>query len=150
MGTVQNHDIDVLNGLISASLDSAIGFETAARGASDADRQVLEQRAVERRRIRMVLQDMVRSLGVEPVDRGSLRSAAARAILRVKSDIAGIDGIGQHLDAAEERLHAELMAAAEDATLSVRTRNAIHTALRLTETGHVGPPPLGGGSMAVH
>jgi uncharacterized protein (TIGR02284 family) len=150
MSTAQDHDIKSLNKLIAVILDSAHEYEMAAETAMDAaERHRLEDRAIERRRVKMVLQDMVRLLGAEPTESGTMMAAASRTMQKMKDSLSG-DGAGQNaLDATEDRLHGELIAASQDQELTPQVRDAVIQALHSIEAdGTAPPPPLAESGMA--
>ena len=86
------HDISVVNSLITTTIDSANGFE---RSAEDVDaqqhKQLFSQFAQERRQVVAQLQDYVRSLGGTPNDDGSLKADLHRRWVDLKSLVTGKD-----------------------------------------------------------
>jgi uncharacterized protein (TIGR02284 family) len=150
MSTVQDHDIKVLNGLIVTMLDTARGYEEAAQAAgAEAYRHYFEQRAIEHRRVKMMLQDVVRLLGAEPPDSGTMREAARRAMGQIKHKMTGrTDAVLESIAATEERLRAELFAAAVDQALSATVRDAVQHAEEALRPGKVGAAPAAGRSQS--
>ena len=70
------HDIKVLNSLIETTLDSADGYQEAARdGVETGYRNLFLKRATERRQVVSELQSQVRALGGTPDDDGSVLAA---------------------------------------------------------------------------
>ncbi len=71
----REHDVSVINSLITTTIDSANGFE---RSAEDADVpqfiEMFRSFAGERRQVVGMLQEHVRKLGGEPNDDGSLKA----------------------------------------------------------------------------
>lgn len=85
-----DHDIGVLNTLITTTIDSANGYE---RSADDADggqfQAMFRDYAQERRQVVGRLQERVRQLGGAPNDDGSLKADLHRRWVDLKSAIGG-------------------------------------------------------------
>ena len=84
----QDHDINVLNSLITTTIDSANGFE---RSAEDADvpqfDEMFRSFAGERRQVVGMLQEHVRKLGGTPNDDGSLKANLHRRFVDLRDAI---------------------------------------------------------------
>src|SRR3982751_327160 len=88
-----DHDISVLNSLITTTIDSADGFERSAEQAeAGVYMDLFRDFAGERRRVVEGLQQIVRSLGGRPDDDGSLKANLHRRWLDLRAAIAGDGG----------------------------------------------------------
>src|SRR5712671_5217757 len=82
------HDIKVLNELITTTLDSAAGYDEAAKDAKNPTFQNLFVRwSRERRQVAGDLQAQVRTLGGKPEDDGSALASAHRAFLKIRESL---------------------------------------------------------------
>src|SRR5437868_12475220 len=83
-----DHDLDVLNSLITTTIDSANGFEHSAEHA-DAGRfrELFQEFARERREVVADLQQSVRALGGTPNDDGSLKADLHRRWIDLRDAI---------------------------------------------------------------
>ena len=73
MASSSNHDITVLNGLIETTLDSAHGYDEAAKDArTPGFKTLFGRRAIERKQVTLELQNEVRRLGVTPEQDGTI------------------------------------------------------------------------------
>ena len=128
MSNPNDHDIQVLNGLIGAALDSADIYRDAAAETEDASRRaLLEERSFARRDVAGELQTAVRSLGGEPAESGSILAKGKRALMDIRHalmpDTAPIDAID-----ADEGIGQRFEKAIADAKLSATTRETIRRA----------------------
>ena len=74
-----DHDVKVLNDLIETTIDSANGYEEAAKDAENTRfAGTFASRAQERSQVTSQLQRQVRMLGAEPEDDGSVLAKAHR------------------------------------------------------------------------
>jgi uncharacterized protein (TIGR02284 family) len=133
------HDIAILNGLIATTLDSADGYETAARDA-DGHRfaQMFTARAHERRQVVTTLQAEVGRMGGTPEDDGTILAGAHRAFLNLKASITGKDdkAIIDEVERGEDHIKAKYEDALGDTELSPAARTAIETAWHSVREGH--------------
>jgi len=138
MSAPNSHDIQVLNGLIETTLDSADGYREAARETHNGDyRALFEQRSFERQRVAGELQTAVRYLGGEPEDDGSVLAKAHRAFLDVKHAILGDENaVVGSVESGEDYIKAKFEKALEDTDLSATTRDTIRRAYDSVRTGH--------------
>ncbi|WP_083901290.1 PA2169 family four-helix-bundle protein [Azospirillum sp. B4] len=89
-GTEQS--IDVLNGLIEKTLDSALGYKDAAEEATnDSFKTLFATRARQRRQLTTALQAEVISLGGQPETDGTVLGAARRMFVNLKNAVTGSD-----------------------------------------------------------
>jgi uncharacterized protein (TIGR02284 family) len=128
MSNPNDHDIQVLNGLIGAALDSADVYRDAAAETEDPSRRaLLEERSFARRDVAGELQSTVRALGGEPHEGGSILSKGKRALMDVRHallpETAPIDAIeaGESVDQRFEK-------ALADPRVSATTRETIRRA----------------------
>ncbi len=134
-----DHDIAVLNSLITTTIDSADGFE---RSAEDADVQrfadMFREFAQERRQVVGRLQVRVRTLGGTPNDDGSLAAAAHRRFVDLRDAITrgGDREIIEEVERGEDYLKGKYDAALADTDISPETMAAIREAYQSVRAGH--------------
>lgn len=84
--------ISTLNGLIETCRDGQDGFMTAAEGIDRTDlKTVFYEFSQQRAKFVGILQELVRSLGGDPEDTGSLSAALHRGWMDIKSLVTGND-----------------------------------------------------------
>ena len=133
-----DHDINVLNSLITTTIDSANGFE---RSAEDADGgrfvEMFRQFAQERRQVVGRLQEKVRQLGGTPNDDGSLKADLHRRWVDLRDAISGGDqAIIEEVERGEDYLKGKYDAALADNELSAETLAVIREAYQSVRAGH--------------
>jgi uncharacterized protein (TIGR02284 family) len=135
----REHDISVLNSLITTTIDSAKGFEHAAEHA-DAGRfaQMFRDFANERRQVVALLQQTVRALGGTPNDDGSLKADLHRRWIDLRDALArgGDREIIEEVERGEDYLKAKYDAALADDKLSPVAADAIRKAYQSVRAGH--------------
>lgn len=138
MTDANRHDIDALNSLIETTLDSADGYEEAARETDVAAwRDRFVKRAAERRRVAMDLQGAVRGLGAEPEDDGSMLAKAHRAFLDVKHALLRDEqAVVNSVENGEDFIKGKFERALEDDGLSATTREVIRRSYLVVKDGH--------------
>ncbi|MGZ8283106.1 MAG: PA2169 family four-helix-bundle protein [Allosphingosinicella sp.] len=133
------HDINVLNTLITTTIDSANGFE---RSAEDADaRQFVDmfrEFAQERRQVVGRLQERVTMLGGTPNDDGSLKADLHRRWMDLRDAISsgGDKAVIEEVERGEDYLKAKYDAALADSELSPDTMASIREAYQSVRAGH--------------
>ena len=133
------HDINVLNTLITTTIDSANGFE---RSAEDVDVpqfvDMFREFAQERRQVIARLQERVRTLGGTPNDDGSLKADLHRRWVDLRDAISGGGDkeIIEEVERGEDYLKAKYDTALSDTDLSPDTRASIEEAYRSVRAGH--------------
>jgi uncharacterized protein (TIGR02284 family) len=134
-----DHDINVVNSLITTTIDSANGFE---RSAEDADAQQFKQLFAEfgqqRRQVVTQLQDYVRSLGGTPNDDGSLKADLHRRWVDLRDAIqrGGDREVIEEVERGEDYLKAKYDAALGDTDLAQPTLDLIRLAYQSVRAGH--------------
>ena len=125
---LNDHDITVLNSLITTTIDSANGFERAAEDA-DSGRfaSVFRDFGVERRQVVAELQQTVRALGGTPNDDGSLKADLHRRWVDLRAAISS-DGDDQavinEVERGEDYIKAKYEEALADPKLSAAVGRA--------------------------
>jgi uncharacterized protein (TIGR02284 family) len=136
---MNDHDIQVLNSLITTTIDSANGFE---RSAEDADaRQFVDmfrEFAQERRQVVGKLQERVRTLGGTPNDDGSLKADLHRRWVDLRDAISrgGDKEIVNEVERGEDYIRDKYDAALADSELSPETLTVIREAYQSVRAGH--------------
>jgi len=134
-----DHDIAVLNSLITTTIDSANGFE---RSAEDADVpqfvDMFREFSQERRQVVGRLQERVRTLGGTPNDDGSLKADLHRRWVDLRDAISrgGDREIVEEVERGEDYLKAKYDAALEDRELGPETLALIREAYQSVRAGH--------------
>ena len=135
----RDHDINVLNSLITTTIDSANGFE---RSAEDADvprfAEMFREFAQERRQVVGMLQERVRTLGGTPNDDGSLKADLHRRWVDLRDAISrgGDKEIIEEVERGEDYLKGKYDAALADTELGPDTMAAIREAYQSVRAGH--------------
>ena len=135
----RDHDISVLNSLITTTIDSANGFE---RSAEDADVpqfiDMFREFAQERRQVVGRRQEHVRMLGGTPNDDGSLKANLHRRFVDLRDAISrgGDKEIIEEVERGEDYLKSKYDAALEDGELSADTMALIREAYQSVRAGH--------------
>ena len=133
-----SHDIRVLNSLIETTLDSADGYREAAKETNNPGfRRMFEERSFERQQVTTDLQSVVRTLGAEPEDDGSILAAAHRAFLDVKHAVLHDEqAVVNSVENGEDFIKAKYETALKDDKLSGSTRQTIQSAYDSVRSGH--------------
>jgi uncharacterized protein (TIGR02284 family) len=132
-------DIEILNDLISITLDSADGYEKAAEETTAQDLKVLfSRRARERRQIVHDLQARVRALGGEPEDDGTILGKAHRVFIGLKASVAGNDNkaVINEVERGEDQIKARYEKALNHENLSDPSREVVQRAYVSIKAGH--------------
>jgi uncharacterized protein (TIGR02284 family) len=135
-----DHDIEVLNSLITSTIDSADGFERAAHQAQAGPyTDLFRDFGAERRRVAEGLQQIVRSLGGTPNDDGSLKANLHRRWLDLRAAIAGDGGdraVVEEVERGEDHLKSTFEEKLADGELSETAVMAIRNAFGSVRAGH--------------
>ena len=137
---LNDHDINVLNSLITTTIDSALGFE---RSAEDTDSgrfaSMFREFGTERRQVVAQLQQVVRSMGGTPNDDGSLKADLHRRWVDLRAAISGDGGdqaIIEEVERGEDYIKGKYLAAMKDEALTPAAMDAIRTAFQSVQAGH--------------
>ena len=133
-----DHDISVLNSLITTTIDSANGFERSAENAQGGQfEQMFREFAQERREIVGRLQEHVRMHGGTPNDDGSLKADLHRRFEDLRSAFGGGDkAIIEEVERGEDYIKAKYDAALADQELSADCRTLVQQAYQSVRAGH--------------
>jgi len=135
-----NHDISVLNSLITTTIDSANGFERSAEDAEGGRfAQMFREFAGERRQVISRLQQTVRGLGGEPADDGSLKADLHRRWIDLRTALTGGGGdkaVIEEVERGEDYLKSKYDSALEDNELSPTAQSVIREAYESVRAGH--------------
>ena len=132
------HDIEVLNTLITTTIDSAKGFEHSAEHA-DAGRfkELFSGFAAERRQVVTALQSTVRALGGTPNDDGSLKADLHRRWIDLRDAFGGGDRtVIEEVERGEDYLKGKYETALQDEELSTAAEITIRDAYESVRAGH--------------
>ena len=134
-----DHDINVLNTLITTTIDSANGFERSAEDAQGGRFvEMFREFAQERRQVVGRLQERVRQLGGTPNDDGSLKADLHRRWVDLRDAISsgGDKAIIEEVERGEDYIKAKYDTALEDNQLSPETLSLIREAYQSVRAGH--------------
>lgn len=137
--TNTTHEISRLNKLISTTIDSAEGYEEAAKH-SDSDRftGMFRELAAERQAVLVTLRKEVTRLGGEPEDDGTMLADAHRVFVNLKSAVTGQDekAIIDEVERGEDHIKGEFETAMQDEEASPEVRNVIRECYTSIKRGH--------------
>jgi uncharacterized protein (TIGR02284 family) len=135
--TNEDH-IKLVNGLVETTIDSADGYEEAAKDADGARfKDLFVKRAQERRSVASDLQAEVRRLGGEPKDDGTILAAAHRAFVNLKDSLTkGDEAVVNEVEAGEDHIKHKFEKALGDTDVDTQTRAAIEKAWISVKSGH--------------
>ncbi len=134
-----SHDVSVLNGLITTTLDSMKSFEDAANDAkSTRFATMFADFARDRGEIVSALQAEVRGLGDEPEESASLMGAAYRGFLDLKQAFTGKNdkAIIQEVERGEDHIKTKFEDALKDTRLQPATLAVIREGFTSVKAGH--------------
>ncbi|WP_343698727.1 PA2169 family four-helix-bundle protein [Caulobacter sp.] len=137
MHTNEDH-IKLVNGLVETTIDSADGYEEAAKDADSARyKDLFTRRAQERRSIASELQDEVRRLGGEAKDDGTILAAAHRAFVNLRDSLSkGDEAVITEVESGEDYIKGKYEKALQDTDVEPQTRAVIEKAWASVKTGH--------------
>ena len=138
MNDANTHDIKVLNELIMTTLDSADGYNEAAKDAENPTfKNLFSQWAQDRREVALDLQAQVRSLGGEPENDGSVLASAHRAFLKVRESLSkGDKSVIEEVERGEDFIKSKYEDALDDDDLSEAVRPVLGRAYDSVIEGH--------------
>jgi uncharacterized protein (TIGR02284 family) len=138
MSQANAHDIQVLNTLTGAVLDSADGYgEAAGETENPGFRDLFERRSFERRQVAAELRAAVEALGGEVHVDGSILAKASRAFHDIRHALLGDElSVVGPVEAAEDGLKGRFEAALNDPAVSATTRETIRRAYEAVKGGH--------------
>jgi uncharacterized protein (TIGR02284 family) len=121
------HDIDVLNTLIEATLDSADGYREAAKIAeAPRFKAMFEARGANRQQLTADLQSEVRRLGGKPEADGTILASAERMFLNLKTMVMDNEQtVVNEVEAAEDHVKSAFEKALQDADLSIAAKAVV-------------------------
>jgi len=134
-----DHDISVLNSLITTTIDSANGFERSAEDSDNSRFQsMFREFGQERRQVVGRLQERVRALGGTPNDDGSLKADIHRRWVDLRDAITkgGDKEIIEEVERGEDYIKGKYDAALADTELSPETLAIIREAYQSVKAGH--------------
>jgi uncharacterized protein (TIGR02284 family) len=136
----RDHDISVLNSLITTTIDSANGFERSAEDVRGGRfEELFRDFATERRQVVGTLQDAVRAVGGTPEDDGSFKADLHRRWIDLRTAITGGGGdraVIQEVERGEDYLKGKYEAALADDALSAEAMAVIRGAYESVRAGH--------------
>ena len=134
-----DRDIEILNSLITTTIDSANGFERSAENVdSPRFKSMFEEFGRERREVTGRLQERVRQLGGTPNDDGSLTAGLHRRWEDLRTAIAGGDDkqVIDEVERGEDYIKAKYEEAMRDSELSSETRGLVENCFASVRRGH--------------
>lgn len=135
----RSHDISVLNGLTTTTLDSMKGYEDAAKDAENTQFATLfADFARDRGAVVVVLQAEVKRLGGEPETGSSFLAAAHRTFLDLKQAFTSNTdkAIVNEVERGEDHIKAKFESAIQDERLSPESLAVVRDAYTSVRAGH--------------
>lgn len=135
----QDHDIAVLNSLITTTIDSADGFERSAQDAAlPRFAEMFREFAAERRQLVGRLQERVRAIGGTPNDDGSMTADLHRRWVDLRNAISqgGDQEIIEEVERGEDYIKGKYDEALADSELTPETLSVIREAYQSVRAGH--------------
>jgi uncharacterized protein (TIGR02284 family) len=137
---LNDHDIEILNSLITTTIDSAAGFERSAEDSDSGQFATLfRDFGAERRQVVGQLQEAVRGMGGTPNDDGSLKADLHRRWVDLRAAISGDGGdkaVIAEVERGEDYIKGKYEAALKDDALTPAAQSAIRTAYESVRAGH--------------
>lgn len=134
-----DHDISVINSLITTTIDSADGYERSAQDVdSDQLKQLFSTMGQERRQVVGQLQEHVRMHGGTPNDDGSLLAGAHRGFVDLKNALTGGSdkAVIDEVERGEDYIKDKYETALADNDLSAECRQFVSQAYESVRRGH--------------
>ncbi len=133
-----DHDIKIINTLISTTLDSMKGYRDASEDTTGAHSELFAGMADERSRVASELQAHVRKHGGDAEDDSSVAGALHRGFMNLKDALTGTDdkAVINEVERGEDYIKAKYETALKDDKLSPDCRLAIESAYRSVREGH--------------
>lgn len=138
MSQNQDHEISIVNNLVTTTIDSADGFERSAENLQGHQfEQMFRKFAQERRQIVGRLQDYVQRIGGSPNHDGSLTASLHRRFEDLRTAIGGGDkAVMEEVERGESYIKGKYDEALKDNELSPECRSVIQEAYRSIRAGH--------------
>lgn len=133
------HTVDVLNGLIETTLDSAHGYRGAAEATGSAEfRDMFATRAERRLELVRQLQQEVRTFGAEPEDDQSAMGKAHNKFTELKGAVTGNSdkSVVDEVERGEDVIKARFEKALRDDDLPTPVRNLLNQAYGSIKADH--------------
>ena len=134
----REHDISVLNSLITTTIDSANGFERSAENVQGTQfEQMFREFAQERRQMVGRLQEHVRMHGGTANDDGSLKADLHRRFEDLRAATGGGDkAVIEEVERGEDYIKSKYETALADQELSTECRAVVQEAYQSVRAGH--------------
>jgi len=138
MADADNNDIDILNSLVTTTIDSANGFERSAENVEDSSlRSMFQDFARERREVVSRLQSQVSALGGTPNDDGSLKADLHRRFEDLRQAIGGgTKAVVEEVERGEDYIKAKYETAMKDDQLGAESRAVLAQCFESIRAGH--------------
>lgn len=138
MDSGREHDVSVLNSLITTTIDSANGFERSADNVKGTQfEQMFQEFAQQRRQVVARLQEHVRRHGGEAADDGSLKADLHRRFEDIRVAIGGGDkAIIEEVERGEDYIKSKYETALADDQLDPDCKAVIQEAYASVRAGH--------------
>jgi uncharacterized protein (TIGR02284 family) len=133
-----DHDIKVINGLIATTIDSAEGYQEAAKEAGNATyRDLFQSWSNDRRQVVAGLQQLTSSLGGTPEDDGTALASIHRTFVDLRASMSkGDKAVVDEVERGEDHIKAKYEDALKDEKLAPSVRTAVQAAFTSVRQGH--------------
>jgi uncharacterized protein (TIGR02284 family) len=137
----QDHAVSVLNSLIETTLDSAHGYEEAAKSTRESRLQALfSERSRRRMDLARQLQQEVRTFGGEPEDSQSMLGKAHNKFVDLKKAMTGggdnVRAVVDEVERGEDVIKAKFEKAMQDQELPANARQTVSRAYEGIRADH--------------
>jgi uncharacterized protein (TIGR02284 family) len=133
------HAVDVLNGLITTTLDSVGGYKEAAENADRSQyKSMFQERMTKREQLARELQDQVRALGGEPKDSQGVVGKAHNKFVDIKNALTGGDdkSVIDEVERGEDHIKEKFEKALNDDDLPAQVRSIVARAYQSVKADH--------------
>lgn len=133
-----NEDIAILNRLIEVTIDSAEGYDEAAKDAQNPElKAIFLRRVAERMLAFRSLQSQVEALGGQAEDEGSLLASMHRAFVNLRAAVQSGDlAVVDEVERGEDRIKGKYEDAIRGGGLSASSLAAVEQAYESVRSGH--------------
>lgn len=139
MADRNEHAVDVLNGLIQTTLDSANGYKEAAENADRSQyKGMFADRAMKREQLAQQLQQEVRALGGEPKTDQTALGKAHNKFVDLKNALTGGDdkSVIDEVERGEDHIRDKFQDASQDGDLPPDLRSKVERFYQTIKADH--------------
>jgi uncharacterized protein (TIGR02284 family) len=134
--STNDHDVKILNGLIETTIDSAEGYQEAAKDADNSRfTAMFHSRGSERHQV--ASKQQVVALGGKPEDSGTVLASAHRVFVNLRHSLSkGDTAVVDEVERGEDHIKAKFEDALKDNDVTAPTKQVITDAYASVRQGH--------------